>query len=149
MSRQQQIKVRTLKKCHTKQSRKSRRSYKKPKKRKSSNSLLGVSSKICKKKYIHNFKNSNANEMNRKKPKPRKKRKEECICKLLWLCHALHRKRAYSQALLLYLFGRPHHRPNSCYHQGVGAGFSQLGLLALSQPCLELRGRIGQTLPTL
>ncbi len=87
--------------------------------------------------------------MNRNKQNQDNKEEEECICKLLWVAPCLHRKRPYTQALLLYLIGKPDCKPNSCYHQGVRGGFGQLRLLGLSQPCLELRGRIGQTLPTL
>jgi hypothetical protein len=90
-------------------------------------------------------------QMKTEKNKTKKKEEEECICNLLWVAPCLHRKRPYTQALLLYLIGRPHCKPNSYYHQGVRVrgGFGQLGLLALSQPFLELRGRIGQTLHTL
>jgi hypothetical protein len=103
----------------------------KKKKKKSSNSLLGVSSKICKKNTYTICKNSNANEMNQKKQN-HEKEEEDCICKLLWVVPCLHRKRPYTQALLLCLIARPHCKPNSYYHQGVRGGFGQLGLLALS-----------------
>jgi len=71
------------------------------------------------KKTLSQFQNSNANEMNRKKQN-QEKEEEECICKLLWVAACLHRKRPYTEALLLYLIGRAHCRPNSCLPPGSG-----------------------------
>lgn len=59
--------------------------------------------------------------MNRKKQN-HEKEEEDCICKVLWVAPCLRRKRPYTQALLLCLIARPHCKPNSYYHQGVGGG---------------------------